>query len=224
MSAFNTENFVMHCLKYLRWSLTAVLIAAMPIVSAQAATFTAQEKANMKVVEDFYVANDAMAAAGDVNMIHGIAEKFIGEGYIQHMAAGKKYGNGRDNFVRMTLDMPSRPARAAGGPPAGGPAAGSPPAGAPAAGGPPRQMQPAQVLALWAKDDLVIRVSGRGPTEPGATGPANVIFNMFRVVNGKLVEHWDSSSSESPGRGGGPAGAAPTGAAPPGAGPSGPAP
>lgn len=189
----------MHCLKGLGLSLTAVLIAAIPMVGAQAATFTAQEKANMKVVEDFYVANDAMAAAGDVNMIHGIAEKYIGEGYIQHMAAGKKYGKGRENFIRMTLDMPSRPARAAGSPPG--------------------QMQPAQVLALWAKDDLVIRVSGRGPTAEGASGPANVIFNMFRVQNGKLVEHWDSSSSESPRMDGPPADGAP-----PGAGPAGPAP
>jgi predicted SnoaL-like aldol condensation-catalyzing enzyme len=202
----NTEDFVMQCFKGLGRSLTAVLIAAMPLVSAQAATFTAQEQANMKVVADFYVANDAMAAAGDVNLIHGIAEKYIGEGYIQHMAAGKKYGNGRENFIRMTLDMPSRPPR-----PAGSPAAGGPPAGSP-----PRQMQPAQVLALWAKDDLVIRVSGRGPTADGASGPANVIFNMFRVTNGKLVEHWDSSSSESPGMGGGPPGAAPPGPAPAG--------
>jgi len=203
----------MHLLNGIGRYFTAVLIAAMPVVGAQAATFTAQEQANMKLVEDFYEANDAMAAAGDVNMIHGIAEKFIGEGYIQHMAAGKKYGNGRDNFIKMTLDMPARPARA------GGPTAGGPPAG-----GPPRQMQRAQVLALWAKDDLVIRVSGRGPTAEGATGPANVIFNMFRVKDGKLVEHWDSSSSQSPQMGGGPPGGAPAGAGPAGAPPSGPAP
>ena len=174
----------------------AALIAAMPIVSTQAATFTAQEQANMKLVADFYEANDAMAAAGDPTMIRGIAAKYIGEGYIQHIAAGKKYGNGRDNFIRMALDMPKRPA--------------------PPAGSPPRQIQRAQVLALWAKDDLVIRVSGRGPTAEGASGPGNVIFNMFRVVDGKLVEHWDSSSSESPGMGGGPPGAPPAGPVPSG--------
>jgi len=94
------------------------------------------------------------------------------------------------------LDMPQRPA--------------------PPAGSPPRQIQRAQVLALWAKDDLVIRVSGRGPTAEGASGPGNVIFNMFRVVDGKLVEHWDSSSSESPGMGGGPPGAPPAGPVPSG--------
>lgn len=194
----------MHFLKVLGQFLTAVFIAAMPVLSAHAGTFTAQEQANMKLVADFYDANDRMAAAGDPTMIREIAPKYIGEGYIQHMAAGKKYGNGRDNFMRMTLDMPKRPA--------------------PPAGSPPRQMQPAQVLALWAKDDLVIRVSGRGPTAPGATGPGNVIFNMFRVVDGKLVEHWDSSSSESPGMGGGPPGAGPAGVGPAGAPPSGPAP
>jgi predicted SnoaL-like aldol condensation-catalyzing enzyme len=186
----------MRCFRGLGQVLMAALIAAMPIVSAQAATFTAQEQANMKLVADFYEANDAMAAAGDPTMIRGIAAKYIGEGYIQHMAAGKKYGNGRDNFIRMALDMPKRPA--------------------PPAGSPPRQIQRAQVLALWAKDDLVIRVSGRGPTAEGASGPGNVIFNMFRVVDGKLVEHWDSSSSESPGMGGGPPGAPPAGPVPSG--------
>jgi predicted SnoaL-like aldol condensation-catalyzing enzyme len=204
MSIHNTGEFVMHRLSGIGRSLAAALIAALPMMSAHAATFTAQEQANMKVVADFYEANDRMAAAGDPTMIREIAPKYIGEGYIQHMAAGKKYGNGRDNFIRMTLDMPKRPA--------------------PPAGSPPRQMQRAQVLALWAKDDLVIRVSGRGPTDPGATGPANVIFNMFRVVDGKLVEHWDSSSSESPGMGGGPPGAGPPGAGPAGAPPSGAAP
>jgi hypothetical protein len=39
---------------------------------------------------------------------------------------------------------------------------------------------------------------------------------MFRVVDGKLVEHWDSSSSESPGMGGGPPGAPPAGPVPSG--------
>src|SRR5450755_2349560 len=96
----------MRCFRGLGQFVMAALIAAMPIVSAQAATFTPQEQANMKLVADFYEANDAMAAAGDPTMIRGIAAKYIGEGYIQHRAAGKKYGNGRDNLIRMALDMP----------------------------------------------------------------------------------------------------------------------
>ena len=194
----------MHGLKSLGQAFLAIgLIAVLPLAGARAGTFTAQEQANMKLVADFYEANDTMAAAGDPTMIRDIAAKYIGEGYIQHMAAGKKYGNGRDNLIRMALDQPARPRPA---------------------NSPPRPIQRAQVLALWAKDDLVIRVSGRGPTAEGATGPSNVIFNMFRVVNGKLVEHWDSSSAEAPGMSGGLPGDGPPGAPPAGAGPSGPAP
>ena len=106
----------MHCFRGPKQFLMAALITAMPIVGTQAGTFTAQEQANMKLVADFYEANDQMAAAGDPNLIRGVAAKYIGEGYIQHMAAGKKFGNGRDNFIRMALDMPKPPAPPAGSP------------------------------------------------------------------------------------------------------------
>jgi len=165
------QGFVMHYFKGLATSLTAVFMAGVPLMSAQAATFTAQEQANMKLVADFYVANDELAASGDVTRIRGIAEKYIGEGYIQHMAAGKVFGNGRENFIRMAESGPRLPAR--------------PPGSAPP--------QPAKVLALWANGDLVVRVSSR-PSRDG--GSPSVLFNMFRVENGKLVEHWDSSSAD----------------------------
>lgn len=56
----------------------------------------------------------------------------------------------------------------------------SPPA-APAGAPPP--MLPAKLVALMADGDLVIQVTDHG------TGP---IWNMFRIENGQLAEHWDA--------------------------------
>jgi hypothetical protein len=58
-----------------------------------------------------------------------------------------------------------------------------------------------------ADGDLVVRISSR--SMPGVKGDA-FIFNMFRVKDGKLSEHWDASSGGMmmPGRApGGPAAA-----------------
>jgi hypothetical protein len=60
-----------------------------------------------------------------------------------------------------------------------------------------------------ADGDYVIRVSGLG------TG---LIWNMFRVENGLLAEHWDSTGGELAGGQGGQRGAAPGGAPTGGAG------
>jgi predicted SnoaL-like aldol condensation-catalyzing enzyme len=56
-------------------------------------------------------------------------------------------------------------------------------------------LPPAQVLSLIANGDIVIRVSSRTmPPAPGAEASPTFIFNMFRIQNGKLAEHWDASS------------------------------
>jgi predicted SnoaL-like aldol condensation-catalyzing enzyme len=46
-----------------------------------------------------------------------------------------------------------------------------------------------------ADGDLVIRVSSRSMPKPDGKGVSTgYIFNMFRVQDGKLAEHWDASS------------------------------
>lgn len=142
-------------------------------MSAHAATYTPQEKANVKLVADFYAALDNADAHGDMKRkIRTIAEKYMQADYIQHMEAAKKFGQGREGLIRLLEQAPAMPA---------------PPAGM----APP----PAQVLSLIANGDIVIRVSSRTmPTAPGAEGNPSYIFNMFRIQNGKLAEHWDAAS------------------------------
>jgi predicted SnoaL-like aldol condensation-catalyzing enzyme len=200
-------------------AIAGLLGAAMAFVSAPAAAYTAQEQANIKVVADFYDALNARDAAGGESKmpIRPIIEKYLKEDYHQNspdLAAG---GQGREALIKMFQGR---------GPGAGGPPGGAGPNGAPPAGGPPpggpgaggaRAAPP--VLFIGGQGDMVVRVSGRG---------TSVIFNMFRVENGKLAEHWDAMmGGGSRGGAGGPPGAArpaggvPGGGPPPG-GPGGP--
>jgi predicted SnoaL-like aldol condensation-catalyzing enzyme len=183
--------------------LTGLLGVAMPFASTQAATYSKQEQANIKVVADFYAALDRGDADGDLKKkIRAIAEQYLAPDYFQHVEAQRAYGPGREGFIKMFEHMPAMPAPpAAGAPPAG---AGGPAAGAPPAGGPPTgALPPAKVLALMADGDLVVRISSR--SMPGVKGDS-FIFNMFRVKDGKLAEHWDASSGSMmmPGRAPGP--------------------
>jgi predicted SnoaL-like aldol condensation-catalyzing enzyme len=176
---------------------SSLLATTMLAPVTHAATYSAQEQANMKVVAEFYAALDQGDAAGNLKKrIRGIAEQYLKQDYIQHTDAQGPYGTGREGFIRMFESMP-----AMGGPPGAAPAgAGAPgaaPQGAPPAGmGPP---PPAKVIALMANGDLVVRISSR--TMPGSTNPS-FIFNMFRLQDGKLAEHWDGASGGmSPGKG-----------------------
>jgi predicted SnoaL-like aldol condensation-catalyzing enzyme len=108
-------------------------------------------------------------------------------------------GNGREALVRMLgggMKMKMPPARAK-------------PAGP--------KMGPAKVLVLVADGNYVVRISERT-----INGKRSLVWNMFRLENGLLAEHWDSlpGALEAPGAGAGgpPPGAPPPGGAPPPAG------
>lgn len=169
--------------------LMGLLCMAMPFADSRAATYTAQEQANMKLVTDFYAELDA---AGPVlkQKIRGIAERYLKPDYIQHMDQQGPFGPGREGLIQMLEQMPATPAPTAGTQQAGAPGAEATPAGGPPVGA----MPSAKLLVLAARGDLVVQVTSR--TMPDGKG--TYIFNMFRVQDGKFAEHWDAHSDAAP--------------------------
>ena len=148
---------------------TALLGAAAAFSTAQAETNTPQEQANMKLVADFYAALEQDYQHGN-KKVRSIAEQYLRPDYIQHMEAAQSFGPGREGYIRMFEQMPSAP------PPANGVA------------------PPPKVITIMAKGDLVFRLNSRsgGPTDKNPI----YIFNVFRVQDGKLAEHWDGYSRQ----------------------------
>jgi predicted SnoaL-like aldol condensation-catalyzing enzyme len=158
-------------------AVAALLAAAMPMMSAQAAQYTKQEMENIAVVQGFYAATAARTAAGGESTVpfRRIAEKYIAENYHQNSPGWAADGQGREAFIKIFQGR--------GGGPGGMQPAATPSAAAPSAGGQPAR--PAtKVVYIAAQGDIVVRVSGDGSSD--------LVFNMFRVENGKLAEHWDA--------------------------------
>lgn len=159
---------------------------------------TAQEEANKQVVLDFYEAlNDADDAGAMAQRIPQIAETYLHPDYTQRAGAFVNLpgeGSDRDKLVQMFQSMPPMPTNA----------------GAPA----PRPT----TISVMSEGDLVMLLTKREATDPASGQPSETfIFNMFRVEDGQLIEHWDTSQ-----QGGPPPGAPPGAGGPPEAGPPGP--
>jgi predicted SnoaL-like aldol condensation-catalyzing enzyme len=74
-------------------------------------------------------------------------------------------------------------------------------------------LPPQRTDAVMAEGDRVMLLTSRDLRDPvtGETKPSYV-FNMFRVKDGKLVEHWDvAAGGMGPPASGGPGGAPPPG-------------
>jgi predicted SnoaL-like aldol condensation-catalyzing enzyme len=146
-----------------------VLAAGLAMASTAAAENTPTEAANKKIVLDFYAAlNEATDTNSMKQRIPGIAEKYLSPDYKQHTLMLPGPGTDREKLIRM---FQSRPA----GPPAGATAT------------PPQRTD-----AVMAEGDRVMLLTSREQRDP-ATGEQKrtYVFNMFRVRDGKLIEHWD---------------------------------
>ena len=165
-------------------ALVAALATTVPALAAQE---TPTEQANKQTVLSFYAALNAADATHTMKQrIRGIAEKYLSPAYTQHSAAFTSLpgpGTARDKLIRMFQNMPSAPAAA--------------------------QTAPTTV-AIMAEGDKVMMLTSRERHSPGiGTTQTAYIFNMFRVKDGQLVEHWDVSPGMSGPPPGAPAGGPP---------------
>ena len=174
--------------KTMRKSFYALLAGLLSVASPALARDTPAEAANKKLVLDFYQALNAADAAGTTKTrIQGIAEKYLSPEYQQHAAPFVDLpgpGSARDKLIRLFQTMP-----------------------------PMTAMPAPTTVAIMAEGDRVMMLTARDLPDP-ATGRPNTayIFNMFRVRNNRLIEHWDVGTPGMPSPG---AGAPPVGMPPP---------
>jgi predicted SnoaL-like aldol condensation-catalyzing enzyme len=103
-----------------------------------------------------------------------LASKYLAEDYIQH---NPSVPTGRAGFVEFFSHMPT-PA--------------TPPSAAAAAMFTP--------VISFAKGDYVVLIyehEGKDPADPSKTYKFNA-FDVFRIQNGKIQEHWDNGMKSSP--------------------------
>lgn len=140
---------------------TALSLAAALTISQTALAGTPAADANVKLVKSFLV--DVRAATfqhHDPKEIRAVSERYIGADYVQHSAGMEP---GRDGYIDSMVKL-------AQGPGPGGAA-----------------MPPIEDLYWIADGDKVVWVSRI--QLPGQDKP-EFMFNMMRVQNGKIVEHW----------------------------------
>lgn len=157
----------------------AILPALVACATPVAAEDSQQEQANKQLVLAFYDAlGDADADGAMADRIAGIAQTYLHPDYTQRagMFVGLPgEGRDRDKLIALFRSLPR---------------SGTP-------------MPRATTVSIMAERDLVMLLTKRERTDP-ATGQVSdaFTFNMFRVRDGQLIEHWDGSPAGGPPPGG----------------------
>ncbi|WP_180982608.1 nuclear transport factor 2 family protein [Methylocella silvestris] len=173
--------------RMIRQALAAGIAAATLGVAAPSfARDEAQESANVKLVQDFYAELDQATASGKIRE----EASPIAAKFIAPNYIQHMEGapSGRDGFVKLMSQIPP---------------------------GPP--LPPAKLIAIMGEGDKVIQVTSREMPDPVTHATkSNLVWNMFRIENGQLAEHWDSMPSFGPPPGGPPGGKPQAAMIPPG--------
>lgn len=155
---------------------------AMFAMAGPAHAADAQGAAAVQVIKSFLKDIREAMASRDPARVRAVAERYMDEDYVQH---ARGLASGREGFIKgmSTMVTSGPPPGAPPGAPSGAPPGA--PSGAPS-GAPPGPPPTPKDLYFLGDGELVVWVSeGR---EPG-----KLVFNMVRVVNGKMKEHWDSN-------------------------------
>ena len=147
-----------------RFVFTGLLVAFTSVAMlAQAGGMTTKEKANLKFVLDWW--REVIMARH-----HDLTPKYQAENYIQHNI---NVPTGRAGFVKFFSALP-------------------PPFGGPPINPIPAKLEPAPVIS-FAKGDFVVLIwerDAKDPTDASKTFKFNT-YDMLRLENGKVQEHWD---------------------------------
>ena len=154
--------------------LSVLIVSAATVMESSAAyAETAQEAANRQVVIGYFAALDRLEKLTREEAQKGlpaVLSKYCRPDYIQHSESMAAYGQGTAGLMRL---MNSTGTDASTGPALGA----------------------AHVITTMARGDLVVRINTR--EMPGGAKPL-LIFNLFRIQNGLIAEHWDGYSGPNP--------------------------
>lgn len=125
--------------------------------------------AGVQIVKGFLTDIRAAMGTRDPAKVRAVAERYMDKDYIQH---SNEFAPGREGFISTMTDVLNKPP----------PAATPPPGGAATKGAPAMPKD----LHFFGDGEFVVWVSES--REPG-----KLVFNMVRIVDGKMKEHWGSN-------------------------------
>jgi predicted SnoaL-like aldol condensation-catalyzing enzyme len=160
-------------LKHIRHLVWAVIMSGgLTWSGAHADTNTSLEAANKKLVVDYFAELDRLETLDPRDVMKQAPQaihKYVRPDYIQHSESFERFGQGSAGLIRL---LESRLNASDSSEP---------------------KLGALHVLAVMARGDLVVRVNSRELLD--TSRPPLIIFNLFRIQDDLIAEHWDAMSS-----------------------------